>query len=92
MSVDFGFPLTNFEASKHNVMMINEFLHDLNAKMDLVLVSELFDESLILLRRLLGWTTKDVLYISRNVFKPKKHTFSWTEKKERKKRKFFHIS
>ena len=67
MSVDFGFPIQNFEQSKTNASKISEFVNSLNQMFDFVLIVEYFDESLVMLRRLLNWTTKDIIYIKNNV-------------------------
>ena len=82
MSVDFGFPEDDFEGSKQNKSKISAFLNDIDNKFLLVMVSEMFDESLVLMRRLLNWTTKDIIYINVNVFKPGPRTPSWALRKE----------
>ena len=41
---------------------INDYMDEINSRF-LVLVLELFDESLVILRRSLGWSLKDVLYL-----------------------------
>ena len=45
------------------------FLRKIDKKFDLVIIAELLDESLILLRRLLNWSLQDILYVSKNVRK-----------------------
>ncbi|XP_005090396.2 galactose-3-O-sulfotransferase 3 [Aplysia californica] len=77
MSVDFGFPLENFEASKRNHSQIASFLKKIDTTFDVVLIAEMFDESLVLLRRMLGWTTKDIIYLDKNVFSAKHEIPSW---------------
>ena len=77
MSVDFGIPLDDFEASKSNQTRISDFIRQLNSTFDLVMIAEMFDESLVMLRRLLGWQTCDVIYMSTNVFRPHKATPFW---------------
>ena len=71
MSVDFGFPLDDFENSKRNETLIKSFLDHLDRTFSLVLIAELFEESLVLMRRMLGWTTKDIIYIDKNTMKSK---------------------
>ena len=66
ISVDFGFPVTNFEAAKRNVSLIQEFIKDIESKFTIILVSELFEESMVMLRRLLGWSTKDIISLHKN--------------------------
>lgn len=46
-----------------NVTMITKFILKLSKEMDLVLIKEYFDESLILLKRLLCWEFEDILYV-----------------------------
>ncbi|XP_064597709.1 galactose-3-O-sulfotransferase 2-like isoform X2 [Liolophura sinensis] len=62
MSYDFGLPQKSF----HDEAAIKKFLFQLDSEMDLVLVVEKFSESLVLLKRLMCWQLKDVLYITRN--------------------------
>ena len=38
----------------------------------LVLIAERFDESMVLMKRLFGWTMKDIVYRKLNSLKPKK--------------------
>ncbi|RUS74185.1 hypothetical protein EGW08_018053, partial [Elysia chlorotica] len=66
MSVDLGFDLTDFEASKRNSSKINAFIQQVEEQFDLVLISDYFDESMVLVRRYLRWSMKDILYIKRN--------------------------
>ncbi|XP_005090395.2 galactose-3-O-sulfotransferase 3 [Aplysia californica] len=82
MSVDFGFPLENFEASKRNHTKIESFLQQIDAIFDVVLIAEMFDESLVLLRRMLGWTTKDIIYMDKNVFSGQHAKPSWIQKRD----------
>ncbi|XP_074128498.1 galactose-3-O-sulfotransferase 3 [Sminthopsis crassicaudata] len=42
-------------------------IRDLEAAFSLVMIAEYFDESLVLLRRLLAWDLEDVLYVKLNV-------------------------
>ena len=82
-SVDFGFPLTDFEASKTNVSKIKQFINKIDSEVDIILISELFDESLVLLRRMLNWETRDIVYLRNNVLKQKENVTvpAWTNKK-----------
>ena len=68
MSVDFGFPLDDFKNAKKDKAKINTFLHYLNSTFDLIMVKEMFDESLVLLRRQFHWKMKDILYLNVNTF------------------------
>ncbi|CAN9504860.1 unnamed protein product [Ophioblennius macclurei] len=60
---DFGFD-NNLEADDPRVMTD---IHSLSKDFHLVLIAEHFDESLILLKDLLCWTTEDILYFKLNV-------------------------
>ena len=67
MAVDFGYPVEDFS----NVTKFKDYLTLLDDYFDIVMVTELFDESIVLLRRLLHWKVKDILYISQNTMKTK---------------------
>ncbi|KAK3802429.1 hypothetical protein RRG08_017614 [Elysia crispata] len=67
MSVDLGFQLNSFEESKRNNTKIKEFLKKVQRQFDVVLVSDYFDESLVLMRRILRWAMKDIVYLKVNV-------------------------
>ena len=77
MSVDFGFPLGNFWADKSNTSIVDAFIKDVDGRFNLVMITELFDESLILLRRLLGWKTEEIIYLKSNVFTATSKSPSW---------------
>ncbi|XP_072174710.1 galactose-3-O-sulfotransferase 2-like [Diadema setosum] len=49
-----------------NKTVINDTLRILESELDLVLLLEYFDESLLLLKRLMGWDFSDILYIRAN--------------------------
>ena len=44
----------------------HEYLRRLSRDLNLVMITEYFDESLVLLRRLMCWSVKDLLYIPKN--------------------------
>ncbi|XP_071959319.1 galactosylceramide sulfotransferase-like isoform X2 [Antedon mediterranea] len=50
----------------NNETAINETISNLDEEMDLVLINEFFDESLLLLRKLLCWKLEDILYLPMN--------------------------
>ena len=81
MSVDFGFPLDDFEASKTNQKNILAYIKHLDNVFDIILIAEMFDESLVLLRRRLNWETKDIIYMKVNEFKGKAKR-PWVSRKE----------
>ncbi|XP_070535736.1 galactose-3-O-sulfotransferase 3-like [Ptychodera flava] len=47
--------------------VLNTFIRKLEDEIDLMLITEYFDESLLLLKKLLRWDWKDVMYIARNM-------------------------
>ncbi|XP_060077606.1 galactosylceramide sulfotransferase-like [Ylistrum balloti] len=60
MAFDFGFPDALFWSK--NFTNIHQHLLKLDKEMDLVIITEYFDESIVLMRRLLNWDLKYVLY------------------------------
>ena len=73
-----GFPIGS-EDWTYNDTAIDEWLKELDKKMDLVMMTEYMDESLVLLRRLMCWSMKDILYQSRNINHSRKKDNSSTE-------------
>ncbi|KAL8623843.1 hypothetical protein ACOMHN_058873 [Nucella lapillus] len=59
---------------------IGRYIHYLNRTFDLVMISERFDESMVLMKRLLGWQLQDVLYIKNNVFTKRYHNYTAEQK------------
>lgn len=76
MSFDFGMNQEHFS----NELLTSKYIGYLDNTFDLVLVSERFDESMILMKRFLGWATKDVLYLKSNVLLKKKSNYSAIQK------------
>ncbi|XP_074658643.1 galactosylceramide sulfotransferase-like [Tubulanus polymorphus] len=68
MSTELGFEVRN----SNNELKIQEFLSSVLENFDLVMVFEYFEESVILLRRLLCWTMYDVIHLGVN----RRHTIS----------------
>ncbi|XP_014663917.1 PREDICTED: galactose-3-O-sulfotransferase 3-like [Priapulus caudatus] len=62
MSHDLGLPARH----RRNETEIAEFLRRTDEDFDLVLIREYFDESLVLLRRLLCWPLRSIVYQTRN--------------------------
>ncbi|XP_060599227.1 galactose-3-O-sulfotransferase 2-like isoform X2 [Ruditapes philippinarum] len=62
MSYDFGIPKEKF----HDVTYVNSYIDELKRDYSLVLVLEYFQESLVLMKRILCWDTKDILYVPLN--------------------------
>ena len=64
-AVEFGFPdHVVLDKTKH---AIYEYIEKLDKDFHLVLIAEYFDESMILMRRMLNWKIKDVLYTKKHV-------------------------
>ncbi|XP_072031953.1 galactosylceramide sulfotransferase-like [Amphiura filiformis] len=50
----------------NNITEVKKTVKNLSEELDLVLVTEYFDESLVLLKRLLCWSFEDIVYFSQN--------------------------
>ena len=57
----YHFGLSNQSESRRDV--IDKFIRDLDSQLTFVMILEKFDESLVLLKRMFGWTLRDVLYV-----------------------------
>ncbi|GFO13235.1 galactose-3-o-sulfotransferase 3 [Plakobranchus ocellatus] len=79
MSIDLGFDQKNFDASKRNQTKIKSFLKRLDNEFDMVLICDMFDESMVLLRRYLKWPMKDIIYIKVNAAKQENNSV-WRHK------------
>ncbi|XP_053383177.1 galactosylceramide sulfotransferase-like isoform X2 [Mercenaria mercenaria] len=62
MSFDFGIPNQKF----HDNVFVEEYIKELDRDFSLVLILEHFQESLVLMKRILCWNTKDILYVPLN--------------------------
>ena len=62
MMFDLGFSLDYFQ----NLSAVNEYIQFLDREFDLVMIMDYFDESLVLMKRLLCWETDDILYVKLN--------------------------
>ncbi|XP_013418657.1 galactosylceramide sulfotransferase [Lingula anatina] len=65
MMYEYGFPDDRTDL-RNNDRFIAEYIGFLEQKFDFVIVLEMLDESLVLLRRLLCWGMDDILYAVRN--------------------------
>ena len=63
MAYDFGFPV---QYHRREDVDIKLYLEHIDADFKIVLITEYFDESLVLMRRILNWSLKDILYITKN--------------------------
>lgn len=69
-----------------NDTLRREYMQQLDKEFQLVMITEFFHESIVLLRRLMCWSIKDVLYIpkDKNVHKKKRNFSAEDEAKHRK--------
>ena len=74
MSFDLGLPVHKFQDDDY----IDRFINDLGNDYGLMLLMEEFDESLVLMKRLLCWDMKDILFVPLNARK-KKPNVAFTE-------------
>jgi hypothetical protein len=66
MIFDFGLDRRLME----NATAVKNYINYLNRTFDLVMVSERYDESMVLLKRRMNWGLRDILYVKSNVFRP----------------------
>jgi hypothetical protein len=64
MAVEFDFPESLF--TNYSNEESSSYLEKLDREFELVIILEHFTESAVLMRRLLGWTIKDILYLKKN--------------------------
>lgn len=64
MAIDFGFPKDVIIHQRKDD--IQAHIEKLNKEIALVMISEHFDESIVLLKRILKWSVKDILYVRKN--------------------------
>ena len=67
MAFELGFPKELFHS--RNLVGVNDYLMKLDRELDVILVVERLEESVVLLRRLLHWQLQDILYLPKNTFK-----------------------
>ncbi|CAC5371438.1 unnamed protein product [Mytilus coruscus] len=66
MAIEYGFPLELLLNSRSRRNDIQRHIEQLDKEFALVIIVEHFDESIILLKRILKWSTKDFIYIRKN--------------------------
>lgn len=66
MAMDFGFPKGMHVTDTDR---LQEFLDYLNSKFGLVMIFEYFDESLVLVKKILNWKLEDIMYVPLNGYK-----------------------
>ncbi|XP_052064237.1 galactose-3-O-sulfotransferase 2-like [Mytilus californianus] len=64
MAIEFGFPSNLFRQYLEEESM--NYLTKLDKEFQFVIIMEYFTESVVMMRRILGWTTKDVLYLRKD--------------------------
>ena len=69
---DMGFEQENFQ----NMTLVKNYIDKMDKEFDLVMITDYFDESLILLKRLLCWEFEDIVYIK---LKAKKRKIEFEE-------------
>lgn len=65
MAVEFGFPDDIVE--KSDIARAQEYIKLLDEDFGLVIVAEYFEESIVLMKRYLNWSTKDIIYLDKNI-------------------------
>jgi hypothetical protein len=65
MSFDFGIPKEKFD----NETFVDSYINELSEDYSVMLILEKFQDSLVLLKRELCWSTKDILYVPLNTWK-----------------------
>ena len=80
MFADFGLPSNQY----YNETAINNYILDLDKDFALVMLTEYFEESLVLMKRILCWDLKDILFVPLNINKKKqKHPINLSEQDKR---------
>lgn len=84
MARDFGINETKASDS----MYIHKYLDELNSRFTLILTVEKFEESLVMMKRVLGWSISDILYLKTNSYGHEPIILSEFEKKKVKQTNF----
>jgi len=72
MAFEFGCPEEVIKSK--DPQGISKFIEDVDSDFKLVIISEMFQESIMLMKRLLKWSVKDVLYLDKNISARKNST------------------
>lgn len=95
MAVEFGFPIELFPGKSLNVSVneINAYITKLDKEFQFIIITEKFDESMVMMKRILNWETRDVLYINKNVHQKENGDSKYTlsEKDKDKIRPFLYL-
>ena len=69
LAFDFGLGVSSIKQFfALNEITVNMFVQKILERFDFVMLVERFDEALVMLKRYLNWTIKDILYIKQNQF------------------------
>ncbi|KAH3774106.1 galactose-3-O-sulfotransferase 3-like [Dreissena polymorpha] len=83
MAFEFGFPLELFPRRKIRIpdkeKRAQDYINVVINDFSLIMINERMDESVILLKRILGWSFKDVVYQKQNVAKNNNRRFTETD-------------
>ncbi|XP_048731153.1 galactose-3-O-sulfotransferase 3-like [Ostrea edulis] len=79
MAFEYGFPSSLFHS--FDMLAVKQYLEKLDKEFHVVIVNEYMDESVILLRRVLNWDLKDILFVNLNV-NPNRHDLNQVGLKE----------
>ena len=82
--MDLGFNL----AEAPNKSATKRYINKLSREFDLMLITEYFDESLLLLRKLMCWSFSDILYVKQNARSKSNGTSQLSESVKEKIRKW----
>ena len=65
MAVEYGFPTDLFSGKTQyrQLEKINEYLKRIDGVFDFIIINERFSESLVYMKRILGWRMKDILFV-----------------------------
>ena len=81
MAYEFGFPASLFQF--YDSLKVEQYLEKLGKEFDFVIINEYMEESIVVLRRILNWNVKDVLFFTKNI-SIKKPTIDDADLNERK--------
>lgn len=78
MAAEFGFPLKLF--NQYSKSESNNYLDKLDKEFQFVIIMDYFIESIVMMRRVLGWEIKDVLYLKKNAARKAYHFVDYTHR------------
>lgn len=69
MATEFGFPTELFPGKELNGSQteIDKYIAKLDKEFKFIIISEKFEESMVIMKRLLNWHTRNILYLDKNV-------------------------